>query len=320
MEVPKEIPVKKHTPRKIRLLAVALILFAQPVLAQMGTGRVSGTVKDPAGNPIEGATITAQAGDSARVLEATSDDSGRWAILGFRSRAYDFSVQAPGFMPYNYQAPMKQAGKNPDMDLVLEPAQMGQSAGTGGGLLAEAQELHQAGRFEEALVKYDEVLAQDPTVYQINLNRGAVFRELNRLDEAKVAYQRVLEEEQDNPGAHVALADMAVKDGDLDTAVTHFEAAISATDDEIIPFNVAQIYFQNGEMDKAIEFYAEASDRRMDWAEPPPADRDGLSQQGRHDGGGGAPRDGDRGRAGQRCGNEGGADPRRLAEAGIGAD
>ena len=260
--------MKKHTPRKIRLLAVALILFAQPVLAQMGTGRVSGTVRDPAGNPIEGATITAQAGDSARVLEATSDDSGRWAILGFRSRAYDFSVQAPGFMPYNYQAPMKQAGKNPDMDLVLEPAQMGQSAGTGGGLLAEAQELHQAGRFEEALVKYDEVLAQDPTVYQINLNRGAVFRELNRLDEAKVAYQRVLEEEQDNPGAHVALADMAVKDGDLDTAVTHFEAAISATDDEIIPFNVAQIYFQNGEMDKAIEFYAEASDRRMDWAEP----------------------------------------------------
>ncbi len=250
------------------VVAAALVLLAQPVLAQMGTGRVSGTVKDPTGNPIEGANVTAQAGDSSRILEATTDDRGRWAILGFRSRAYDFSVQAPGYMPYNYQAPMKQAGKNPDMDLVLEPAQMGQSAGTGGGLLAEAQELHQAGRFEEALVRYDEVLMQDPTMYQVHLNRGAALRELDRPDEARAAYELVLVQEAENAGAHVSLAEMAVAVGDLETAVTHFEAAVGATDDEVIPFNVGQIYFNNGEMDKAIEFYAEAADRRLDWAEP----------------------------------------------------
>ena len=260
--------MRKNTAFRAGFAAVGLLLLAQPLFAQMGTGRVSGTVKDQDGQPIEGATVTAQAGDSSRILEATTDERGRWAILGFRSRAYDFSVQAPGFMPYNYQAPMKQAGKNPDMDLVLERVQMGQSAGTGGGVLAEAQELHQAGRFDEALVKYDEVLANDPMVYQINLNRGAVLRELDRLEEARAAYGVVLDQEPENAAALVALADMAVKAGDLDTAVTHFEAAISATDDEIIPFNVAQIYFQNGEMDKAIEFYREASDRRMDWAEP----------------------------------------------------
>ncbi len=259
-----------RTNERFRNAAVAagLLLLAQTALAQMGTGRVSGTVKDQEGNPIAGATVTAQAGDSARLLETTTDERGRWAILGFRSRTYDFAVSAPGFMPYNYQAPMRQAGKNPDMDLILERVQMGQSAGTGGGLLAEAQELHQAGRFEEALVKYDEVLASDPTVYQVNLNRGAVLRELDRADDARVAYQAVLDQEPEHPAALVALADIAVAAGDLDTAVTYFESAINATDDEIIPFNVAQIYFQNGEMDKAIEFYQEASDRRLDWAEP----------------------------------------------------
>lgn len=247
---------------------LALILLAAPALAQMGTGRVSGTVRDQDGNPIAGATITARAGDSARVLEATTDDQGRWAILGFRSRAYDFSVSAPGFMPYNYQAPMRQAGKNPDMDLTLERTQMGQSAGTGGGLLAEAQELHQAGRFDEALAKYDELLASDPTVYQVNLNRGAALRELNRLDEARAAYQIVLDQEPANAGALVSMADMAVKAGDLDEAVGYFEQAVNATDDEIIPFNVGQIYFQNGQMDKAIEFYELAAERKLDWAEP----------------------------------------------------
>ena len=48
----------------------------------------------------------------------------------------------------------------------------------------------------------------------------------------------------------------------------HFEAAIDATDDEIIPFNVGQIYFQNGRVDEAIEFYALAAERKIDWAEP----------------------------------------------------
>ncbi len=247
---------------------LALTLLATTALAQMGTGRVSGTVKDQDGNPIEGATVTASAGDSARVLEATTDDRGRWAILGFRSRTYDFSASAPGFMPYNYQAPMRQAGQNPDMDLVLERAQMGRSAGTGGGLLAEAQELHTAGRFDEALVKYDEILAADPTVYQINLNRGAVLRELNRMDEAKAAYQIVLDQEPAHAGALVSMANIAVGAGDLDEAVGYFEQAVNSTDDEVIPFNVGQIYFQNGEMDKAIEYYEVAAERKLDWAEP----------------------------------------------------
>ena len=250
------------------IAALALLVAAPAALAQMGTGRVSGTVKDQDGNPIEGATVTAQAGDSGRVLEATTDDRGRWAILGFRSRAYDFSVQAPGFMPYNYQAPMRQAGKNPDMDLVLERAQMGRSAGTGGGLLAEAQELHQAGRFDEALAKYDEVLGADPTVYQININRAAVLRELDRPDEARSAYQAVLDQEPGNAAALVSLGEMAMAEQDMNGALGFWEQAVDSTQDEVIPYNVAQISFQNGEADKAIEYYLIAADRRMDWAEP----------------------------------------------------
>ena len=260
--------MRNTTTSKVVLVALGLLFVAQTALAQMGTGRMSGTVKDQEGNPIEGATVTAQAGDSGRVLEATTDSRGRWAILGFRSRTYDFSAQASGFMPYNYQAPMRQAGKNPDMDLVLERAQMGRSAGTGGGLVAEAQELHQAGRYDEALALYDEVLVTDPTLYQINLNRAAVLRELGRADEARTAYQSVLEMEPGNAGALVSLGEMAMADSDMDGALSFWEQAVDSTTDEVIPYNVAQISFQNGETDKAIEYYLIAADRRADWAEP----------------------------------------------------
>ena len=241
--------MRNNTTRKAGLVALGLLFVAQTAMAQMGTGRVSGTVKDQEGNPIEGATVTANAGDSGRLLEAIADARGRWAILGFRSRAYDFSVQAPGFMPYNYQVPMKQAGKNPDMDLVLERAQMGRSAGTGGGLIAEAQELHQAGRYDEALAMYDvaqisfqKVLSTDPTVYQINLNRAAVLRELGRPDEAKTAYQLVLDQDaQNGTAALVSLGEMAMADEDMVGALEYWEAAVDSTADEVIPYNVAQI-------------------------------------------------------------------------------
>lgn len=260
--------MRKNTACRAGVVALGLMFVASAAMAQMGTGRVSGTVKDQEGNPIEGATVTARAGDSGRLLEATTDDRGRWAILGFRSRAYDFSVQAPGFMPYNYQAPMRQAGKNPDMDLVLERAQMGRSSGTGGGILAEAQELHQAGRFEEALAKYDEVLTTDPTVYQINLNRAAVLRELGRPDDARAAFQIVLDQEPGNAAALVSLGEMSMADSDMDGALVYWEQAVDSTEDEVIPYNVAQISFQNGETEKAIEYYMIAADRRSDWAEP----------------------------------------------------
>lgn len=260
--------MRRNIRTKPAALALPLLLISAFAAAQMGTGRVSGTVKDQEGNPIAGATVTAQTGDSGRVLEATSDDNGRWAILGFRSRTYDFAVQATGYMPYNYQAPMKQAGKNPDMDLILEQAQMGRSAGTGGGLLAEAQELHQAGRFDEALAKYDEVLMADPTVYQVNLNRGSVLRELGRADEAKDAYRMVLDMEADHAGALVGLAETSVAENDMDEALKYFEMAVEVTEDEVIPFNVAQIYFNNGNASGAIPFYEIASERRPDWAEP----------------------------------------------------
>lgn len=260
--------MRRNIRTKSAALALPLLLIAAFAAAQMGTGRVSGTVKDQEGNPIAGATVTAQTGDSGRVLEATSDDNGRWAILGFRSRTYDFAVQATGYMPYNYQAPMKQAGKNPDMDLILEQAQMGRSAGTGGGLLAEAQELHQAGRFDEALAKYDEVLMADPTVYQVNLNRGSVLRQLGRAEEAKDAYQMVLDMEADHAGALVGLAETSVAENDMDEALKYFEMAVEVTEDEVIPFNVAQIYFNNGNAAGAIPFYEIASERRPDWAEP----------------------------------------------------
>ena len=54
------------------------------------TGRVGGVVKDEAGQPIKGATVTAEnPGASPSSFTATTDDKGRFSIIGLKTGPVD---------------------------------------------------------------------------------------------------------------------------------------------------------------------------------------------------------------------------------------
>ena len=62
------------------------------------SGRVTGVVKDDRGEPIKGATIIAENLDaSPRSFTASSDESGRFAMIGLRSGLWSFRAGAPGY-------------------------------------------------------------------------------------------------------------------------------------------------------------------------------------------------------------------------------
>jgi len=248
--------------------AVAAVLTATTVMAQMGTGRVTGTVKDPQGKPIAGAKIKATNPENERAIEGTTDKDGKWALLGFRSGNYEFTFSANGYQPEGYTNNIKQMGRNPPMDVTLQPLQAGQSAGGAGGLLQEANQLLEQKQYPEALAKYEEILAAEPTLYQVYYNIGTAQREMGELDKAAASFQKVLDQEAANTSALVALGDVYVAQGKLDEAVTYFEKAIGQTTDEILPFNVAEIYFNRGDTAKALEYYQTAATRKPDWPEP----------------------------------------------------
>jgi tetratricopeptide (TPR) repeat protein len=255
--------------RLIAFLVVFLLAVASGALAQMGTGRVTGTVKDTNGKPIAGAAITANNPESDRPLETTSDKDGKWALLGFRSGTYEFTFVATGFQAAAYKNAVKQMGRNPSMDVVLEPLAAGRSSGgAAGGMLDAANQLFEQNQFAEAIAKYEELLAAEPTLYQINYNIGSAYRELKEFDKAIASYQKVLDQESNNVAALVSIGDVMIAQGKLDEAVTYFEKAISQTTDEVIPFNVAEIYFNQGNTEKALVYYQTASERKPDWPEP----------------------------------------------------
>jgi Flp pilus assembly protein TadD len=252
-------------------LIIMLVAAAGSIEAQMGTGRVAGTVKDTEGNAIEGAKIVAEMTGSDFSLEATSDNKGRWAVIGFRKGSYSFTVSAPGHVPQQFNTSVSGLGKNPSLNVVLEKMSMGQafSSGPAAELLNEANQLYDQKSYTEAIAKYEEVMVEFPTLYQIHLNMGNCYRDLGDTEKALAEYNIVLEQEPTHTGALVNLGDAMVRSGDLDEAVSYFEKAIEyAPEDEVLPFNVAEIYFDQGNVQKAIEYYERSATVKPDWPEP----------------------------------------------------
>src|SRR5579862_5464199 len=98
----------RHSVRSL-LAALAVVSFAVTAAAQ--TGRVGGTVKDDTGQPIKGATVMAENPTvSPSSFTATTDDKGRFSIIGLHNGAWTFTAQAPGYSPESAKMPVQTIG------------------------------------------------------------------------------------------------------------------------------------------------------------------------------------------------------------------
>src|ERR687898_1830541 len=87
----------------------ALIVAAVPAMAQ--TGRIGGTVKDQNNQPLKGATITAEnPSASPSSFTATTDDRGRYSIIGLRTGSWKVTATAPGYQPQSGNVPVRSLG------------------------------------------------------------------------------------------------------------------------------------------------------------------------------------------------------------------
>src|ERR671918_1384802 len=95
----------------LRAALAALIITTCAVGASAQTGRVGGTVKDEGGQPIKGATVTAENPNaSPSSFTATTDDRGRFSIIGLRTGAWKITASAPGFQPSSGSVPVRTIG------------------------------------------------------------------------------------------------------------------------------------------------------------------------------------------------------------------
>jgi Ca-activated chloride channel family protein len=138
------------------VLVVAFVMSALPASAQVG--RVGGTIKDGQGQPIKGATVLAEnPSASPSSFTATTDDKGRYSIIGLKAGPWKITASAPGFQPSSGQVPIRTVGAPmPPVDFVLAPGAAGPAGALAGvntkelqAELAKAEEMVNAQQYDD---------------------------------------------------------------------------------------------------------------------------------------------------------------------------
>jgi tetratricopeptide (TPR) repeat protein len=282
---------QRHHPTRGALAAAFVAALAASAAAQ--TGRIGGTVKDEAGQPIKGATVTAEnPGASPSSFTATTDDKGRFSIIGLRSGAWTFSAQAPGFAPESGRLNVSTIGApNPPLTFTLKKGGPSAPAGALGGLaakdlqaeLALADQAYNTKQWDDAVAKYQAILAKAPSLTAINLQIAQVYRakadDMKRqdpkanvspvYDQAIATYESVLKADPANDKAKIGIGMTNLEKGDLDGAEKTLQAAAQgggATRE--VFYNLGEVLFAKSKTDEASAAYNRAAQMDPRWGKP----------------------------------------------------
>jgi Flp pilus assembly protein TadD len=268
----------RHRLHLSRFVLAAALVAAMCGVAAAQTGRVGGTVKDESGQPVKGATVTAQNPNaSPSSFTATTDDKGRFSVIGLRGGMWTFSAQAPGFAPESGKLNVSTIGTpNPPLTFTLKKGS-GPAGGPGGGVagkdlqaeLAAADADYNAGKFDDAITKYKAIMTKTPALSVINLQIAAAYRSEKQYDNALAAYNDLLKSDPNNEKAIVGIGMTNLEKGDLKAAEeTLRKAAESPTASREVYYNLGEVIFAKGEADEAAKWYQKAADTDKTWGKP----------------------------------------------------
>jgi hypothetical protein len=157
--------------------AIVTLSLTGPAWAQQA--RATGSVRDTNGRPIKGATVRAVNREaSPPEITSTTDDRGRFAMIGLRSSEWTFIVEAPGFIPVEAKATMRVAGTPPmTFTLARDPGPIPDALDRAVlQQVAAANALRDKGQYDQALAAYQQIRAQNPKLTSLNLVVAGVYR------------------------------------------------------------------------------------------------------------------------------------------------
>lgn len=264
-------------------VAILTMCLATPALAQ--TGRVGGVVKSTDGRPIKGATVKAQNPNFAPgEFTATSDDKGRWSMIGLRSGPWKFTAEAPGFQAQSGTANVRTIGApNPPLEFTLAPGIPAGPAGLSKEVQAElkaADDLRNGGQFDQAIAAYYAIKAKNPSLTMINMVVGRTYmqkaaKESDKaarqalFDQAVAAYQEMLKADPANERAKIEIGMTQMQAGNLDAATEALEPlAQSSSATREVFYSLGEIKFSKGDNAAAEAMFKRASEADPSWLLP----------------------------------------------------
>jgi hypothetical protein len=214
--------------RQIPLTCAALVLAGFSASAWAQSARATGTVRDTDGRAIQAATIRAVNPDAIpSQIVSTSDDRGRWAMIGLRTGTWEFIVEAPGFVTVKASAGVRVAA-SPPLAFVLarDPGPIPGALPTNiQAQITAAHMMRDQGRLDQAIAAYGEIRAKNPKFTAINVVLGDTYK-ARAAQEADPAARRGLLERAASAYADALKAD--AENARIKAALESTRAAVAA--------------------------------------------------------------------------------------------
>lgn len=266
------------------MVTLALALTYPPeLLAQegRGNGRLNGTVKDETGQPLTGVIINLKSLDFNFQLKAESDAEGIWGIFGFGMGRYEITAMKDGYIPYREGKQLSGINKNFPIDIVLKKevkVKEPEVDKVAGEQMKKGNDLYKEGKYAEALPYFLGFLKNNPKQFQSGINVGNCFMQLKQYEDAINTFKEVIEgfkNESPNLKGNEKAATIYASIGEAYSALNNLEEAakfykesmaLYPPKDAAVAYNVAEILFNGGMTDEAIEYYSLAASLKPEMA------------------------------------------------------
>jgi tetratricopeptide (TPR) repeat protein len=257
------------------VLVLSTMAFAQ---AGRGKGRLTGSVVNEKGDPVANATVKLEFEKGGLKDETLSNAKGEWGFISLGTGNVMLTAAAEGYLDSNGQAYVQQLEKNPPVKLVLREDKEKKARVKDEASMLELEkgnQLFNERKFDEALGLFQKFAELNPNVYQIYFNIGDIYREKGEFEKANEQYaiaQTKAKEKADVVMQAKALAsfgEICLRQEKLKEAQAFFTQSIALNPkDEILAYNVAEIFFGQNQIDEAIKNYQLAIQIKPEWSEP----------------------------------------------------
>ena len=249
------------------VVALAVVCaFAAPALAQ---SVVRGKVTDAGGKPVPDAVVEFASTDSNRKTSTKTDKNGEFLQVGLQSGGYKVTASKQGVGSQTKDAAVKQGPSQLNFTISASSATSAadkEAAAAVNAAATAAVEAMKAGRHDEAIAKFNEVLAKVPNCVDCYYNLGVAYQSKQQYPDAETAFKKVIELKPDHGDAYTGLATIynAQKKFDLASeasanAAKYSGGAAGGGGSAEAAYNQGVIFFNAGKFAEAREQFAAAT-------------------------------------------------------------
>ncbi len=247
--------------KRVILIAVSIVLFAVFALPQAyeGRGKLKGFITDTQGNPIPGVTVKLYNLESASGFTTTTNSKGEWKAFWIRGGMWNIDFTKVGYAPKAISVKVKEYGRNPVIKIQMQKIEGINVNKKVEKALVEGNKLYKAGDYKGALEKFQQILQDNPDLYQVNTNIGNCYFSMKDYDKAIEYYKKVLEKEPNNTKMLMAIGNCYIEKKNYEEALKWYDKIqFDKIDNAITLYNIGVIYYNNNKYDQALKYFQRA--------------------------------------------------------------